>query len=568
MNIPIRNVSLWLCLAATAVTAQAQLHLWTRDGRTCLTIGSSPLILEGGVASSVQPDLDWEVVEPGGGQTLRNSKGEVEYWPPIVWETTWFTLRAKDSKNIYGSRDLNIEVCPMRLDGPMRAAWDRAWNKARLDPHVGDPRGERPYADGAAQEAAFQSIKQMLMVPADHPNRDLAGQCLVTDSLWLRTVDPAGGTRKLAGKLSWSGHGEGPADQVMLRNPTHLALAPGSGDPSAPVLYISDPGLDAIWVMDGNYHFRIHVGVPGRACSIHQDGPRLEARLKSPAGLVVDPDGTIWFADQESGVIRKVAPDGMVTTEHGQPDIRTMVDGPKARATFGSPRALVRDPATGDLLVSDHGMVRRIDARTGEVSRVVMTLVPTAIETHGSASPLSPGPVPASPGTPRSASAAPASPGSPWSLPLSPGGTSIASILMPPDVTALAVDGKYLYLVGGPAGGAGRLDLETGELLPLVETTLQPGGQCGPLACAGVPKPATTGWAALDHPFALALSPEGQCLVSNQYALFQLILPLKPEASGLRTSGSASASGPATPPRSTVERKDSPAMGPMTDQQE
>jgi hypothetical protein len=129
---------------------------------------------------------------------------------------------------------------------------------------------------------------------------------------------------------------------------------------------------------------------------------------------------------------------------------------------------------------------------------------------------------------------------------------------MPAEVNALAVDGHHLYLTGGLAGGVGRLNLQTGELLSLVETTAQPGGQCGPLACAGLPKPATAGWAALDEARALALAPDGRCLVSNRRALFKLTLPLKGGTKELKASGSAGAPEPATPPRPAVERKDPP----------
>lgn len=46
----------------------------------------------------------------------------------------------------------------------------------------------------------------------------------------------------------------------------------------------------------------------------YQDGNRLEARFNFPAGLISDPLGNLYVADANNGAIRKITPEGLVST--------------------------------------------------------------------------------------------------------------------------------------------------------------------------------------------------------------------------------------------------------------
>jgi uncharacterized repeat protein (TIGR01451 family) len=100
------------------------------------------------------------------------------------------------------------------------------------------------------------------------------------------------------------------------------------------------------------------------------DGKGSAARFNSPAGLAVDDAGNVFVADSGNHTIRKIAPDGTVTTVAGFAGLSGLVDGVGASARFDTPAGLAFD-ALGNLYVADSGShnVRRI-APSGFVTTV------------------------------------------------------------------------------------------------------------------------------------------------------------------------------------------------------
>ena len=80
------------------------------------------------------------------------------------------------------------------------------------------------------------------------------------------------------------------------------------------------------------------------------DGQGAAARFNSAGSLAVDKAGNVYVAD--SGAVRKVTPEGVVTTLAGSSTARGMVDGAGAQARFGAEITLTLD-ADGNLLVAD-----------------------------------------------------------------------------------------------------------------------------------------------------------------------------------------------------------------------
>jgi sugar lactone lactonase YvrE len=91
------------------------------------------------------------------------------------------------------------------------------------------------------------------------------------------------------------------------------------------------------------------------------DGVAGAARFQSPAGLAVDPDGNVFVADFWNHSIRKVSPAGLVTTVAGSAAESALVDGPAAVARFEAPNAVAIDAAR-NLYVTDQmsSVVRKI----------------------------------------------------------------------------------------------------------------------------------------------------------------------------------------------------------------
>jgi sugar lactone lactonase YvrE len=82
-------------------------------------------------------------------------------------------------------------------------------------------------------------------------------------------------------------------------------------------------------------------------------GPATQARLDAPSGVAVDSAGNLFIADHDNYRVRKVDPNGIITTVAGNGDQRYAGDGVLATATgLGGPIGLVVD-AVGNLLFTD-----------------------------------------------------------------------------------------------------------------------------------------------------------------------------------------------------------------------
>lgn len=114
--------------------------------------------------------------------------------------------------------------------------------------------------------------------------------------------------------------------------------------------------------------WKAHVStIAGDGSPVFRDGT--QSRFSDPFGVAVAKDGTIYVADAgESNRIRKISPDGNVTTLAGGSE--GFADGIGAAASFNTPSALALGPG-GDLFVADTGnnRIRKITAE-GQVSTV------------------------------------------------------------------------------------------------------------------------------------------------------------------------------------------------------
>jgi hypothetical protein len=103
----------------------------------------------------------------------------------------------------------------------------------------------------------------------------------------------------------------------------------------------------------------------------YSDGVGSSAIFTSPSGVVTDRKGNIYLCDTGNHVIRKIALDGAVTTIAGTPKIQGLQDGEEKKAKFFEPTELNID-GTGNLFVLDfsNDAVRKI-APNGMVSTLV-----------------------------------------------------------------------------------------------------------------------------------------------------------------------------------------------------
>lgn len=153
------------------------------------------------------------------------------------------------------------------------------------------------------------------------------------------------------------GHRDGPRQDARFAFPAGLAFD------SRGNLYLgAEHGDHSIRVISPEGDVRTLAGdLDGFA-----DGPARDARFRSPRGLAVDPQGNVFVADSGNHRIRKISPNGDVTTLAG--GWSGFKDGPAAEAQFLNPSDVALD-STGNLYVADSGNHRiRLLAADGTVS--------------------------------------------------------------------------------------------------------------------------------------------------------------------------------------------------------
>jgi sugar lactone lactonase YvrE len=161
----------------------------------------------------------------------------------------------------------------------------------------------------------------------------------------------AGGTTLIAGNGT-PGNVDGPGETARFNVPYDVASAPDG------TLYVADSENNAIRKIapDGTVSTFAGDGTPGFA-----DGVGKEAKLNAPSGVTVAADGALIVADYGNHRIRRITPDGTVSTIAGT-GAASYSDGPGATARFASPSDLTLD-ANGDVIVADtlNNRIRKID---------------------------------------------------------------------------------------------------------------------------------------------------------------------------------------------------------------
>jgi YD repeat-containing protein len=190
----------------------------------------------------------------------------------------------------------------------------------------------------------------------------------------VRRVFPDGHVQVVAGNgtSGYAGDG-GPAIAAQLNVPQALAMgADGS-------LYIADPGKvrrvgpdGIITTVAGNGNTSCH-GV----CFSGDGGPATAAQFANGvAGLAVGPDGSIYLSDTFNHHIRRVTPDGLINTFAGSGSGAGIVGGffgdggPATAATLNAPAALTMN-TDGSVLFYDFAnhRIRRV-APDGTITTV------------------------------------------------------------------------------------------------------------------------------------------------------------------------------------------------------
>jgi len=175
---------------------------------------------------------------------------------------------------------------------------------------------------------------------------DDAGNVYIADSgnNTIRRITPGGEVTTIAGTAGVSGSADGVGAAAQFYLPSGVALD-GVGN-----IYVSDGFNDTIRKITPNGEVSTLAGTPGVEGSA--DGVGAAAQFGYLTGLALDSAGNIYVADDGNRTIRKITPSGMVTTLAGTPGVDGSADGVGAAAQFNFPVGVAVDNA-GNVYVTD-----------------------------------------------------------------------------------------------------------------------------------------------------------------------------------------------------------------------
>ena len=126
-------------------------------------------------------------------------------------------------------------------------------------------------------------------------------------------------------------------------------------------LYIADLANNVISKITSSGTFSIFAGDSTMGFA---DGPGTSARFSHPTSLTIDANDNLYVVDQGNNAIRRITPDGYVTTVAGTPGQSVSTDGAGILAGFNSPFGITID-LSGVLYVSEAGgnKIRKIVVR-------------------------------------------------------------------------------------------------------------------------------------------------------------------------------------------------------------
>ena len=214
---------------------------------------------------------------------------------------------------------------------------------------------------------------------------DEAGNLYVADggdNNSIRKIGLDGVSTTMAGAAE--GYAEGLGKAASFNTPSGLAMD-WAGN-----LYVADTGNNAIRKIapDGKVSTLAGDGLAG-----DKDGRGAGARFNGPIGVAVGDDGVVYVTDTYNDRIRRIAPNGDVTTIAGG-SRAGKADGPAAQALFDLPTGLAV-AANGDLYIADTGnhAIRKLDkngvvttvaeAKEGERASLLRSPVAVALTADG-----------------------------------------------------------------------------------------------------------------------------------------------------------------------------------------
>ena len=165
------------------------------------------------------------------------------------------------------------------------------------------------------------------------------------------------------GEGGYSGDG-GPASDALMREPFMCAFDDAGN------LYVCEATNHIVRRVDAATGVITTVAGTGESGYSGDGGPATEAAMYEPYSLAIDSDGSVYIVDRLNAAVRKVDPDGIITTVAGTGEPGYSGDGgPGNQAQMREPNDCFLD-GKGGLLIADiqDQRVRRLDIATGVIT--------------------------------------------------------------------------------------------------------------------------------------------------------------------------------------------------------
>ncbi|MDR2189043.1 MAG: hypothetical protein LBE62_13540 [Azonexus sp.] len=213
--------------------------------------------------------------------------------------------------------------------------------------------GEKGYADGVGRAAQFYFPQNITI--------DAVGNLYVTDGLGnnrIRKITLAGVVSTVAGSGE-QGDADGVGQAAQFNAPSGITID------AAGNLYVADFYNNLIRKITPAREVTTLAGSGIRGDTA--DGIGRDAAFKGPNGITIDAAGNLYVVESQGDRVRKITPAGVVSTVAGS-GARGYADGVGRAAQFSAPSGITMDSA-GNLYVTDgqNNRIRKITPN-GEVS--------------------------------------------------------------------------------------------------------------------------------------------------------------------------------------------------------
>jgi|JI10StandDraft_1071094.scaffolds.fasta_scaffold03994_14 PKD repeat protein len=204
---------------------------------------------------------------------------------------------------------------------------------------------------------------------------DGAGNVYVVESTAaVRKVTATGVVTTLAGTNGTNGFTNGTGSAARFSVPFDIAVD-GAGN-----LYVSDHGNHAVRMVTPT---GVVTTLAGTGSGGKTDGTGTAASFKFPSGIAADSSGTVYLADTDNQVVRKITSAGVVTTIGGTGSTGS-ADGTGTSASFYNPKDVAVD-SSGNLYIVDRGNHTIRKGTLQSVTQAVISASISATTTSGTA---------------------------------------------------------------------------------------------------------------------------------------------------------------------------------------